>query len=218
MITTNAETQEPLAPERKSSVFVVSTQPTEEHEEPTEEERAKLRKVAGPVPAVAYVLCTVEFAERASYYGCSQVFSNFIQFPLPKGGNGAGATPKGTQETAGALNMGLRTSSALTLLFTFLAYTVPILGGWVADTKLGRYKTICIGVFICGIAHIIMIFGALPSVLQAGHGAAPFIISLLILAFGAGEKPFCSPRSSIWLSGYKNCVIYTSTPLSVCFI
>ena len=148
MITTNAETEEPLVPERRKSVFVVSTEPIDERQEPTEEDGLKLRKVAGPVPAVAYILCTVEFAERASYYGCSQVFSNFIQFPLPKGGNGAGATPKGTQETAGALNMGLRTSSALTLLFTFLAYTVPILGGWVADTKLGRYKTICIGVFI----------------------------------------------------------------------
>ena len=44
------------------------------------------------------------------------------------GGNGAGATPKGSQETPGALNYGLNTSSALVLLFTFLAYTLPIFG------------------------------------------------------------------------------------------
>jgi hypothetical protein len=44
------------------------------------------------------------------------------------GGNGAGATPKGSQETPGALNKGLTTSSALVLLFTFLAYCVPVFG------------------------------------------------------------------------------------------
>ncbi|KII83949.1 hypothetical protein PLICRDRAFT_432976 [Plicaturopsis crispa FD-325 SS-3] len=153
---------------------------------PTDEELATLRKVPGKVPATAYLLCIVEFAERASYYGCSQVFSNFIQFPLPEGGNGAGAPPAGTQETAGALGQGLQVSSALTLLFTFLAYTIPILGGWIADVKLGRYKTICLGVAIAGIAHIIMIFGALPSVLQAGHGMGPFVVSLIVLAFGSG--------------------------------
>ncbi|KAI9833920.1 MAG: hypothetical protein M1819_003429 [Sarea resinae] len=153
---------------------------------PTEEELLTLRKVAGSVPNIAYLLCAVEFAERASYYGCSRVFSNFVEFPLPKGGNGAGAPPRGTQETAGALNRGLATSSAMTLLFQFLAFTIPILGGWLADVKYGRYTMICVGVVVAGIGHIIMVFGALPSVLQAGHGMAPFAISLIILAFGAG--------------------------------
>lgn len=48
--------------------------------------------------------------------------------PNSKGGNGAGATPKGTQLTPGALGKGLTISSALSLLFKFLAYTVPIFG------------------------------------------------------------------------------------------
>ncbi|TGO50703.1 hypothetical protein BOTNAR_0383g00020 [Botryotinia narcissicola] len=115
---------------------------------PTEEERTTLRRISGSIPWTAYMICLIEFAERASYYGCQFVFSNFVQFPLPKGGNGAGATPKGTQLTPGALGKGLTVSSALGLLFKFLAYTVPVFGGWLADTKLGRFKTICIGVFV----------------------------------------------------------------------
>ncbi|CZR64647.1 related to peptide transport protein [Phialocephala subalpina] len=153
---------------------------------PTEEERLTLRRVSGSIPKIAYILCIVEFAERASYYGCSGVFSNFVEFPLPAGGNGAGATPKGSQETPGALNKGLSTSSALTLLFTFMAYCTPILGGWLADVKLGRYKVICLGVLICGIGHIVLVVGAIPKILQAGNGMAPFVIGLLTLAFGAG--------------------------------
>lgn len=74
---------------------------------------------------------------------------------------------------------------------------MPILGAWIADTRLGRYKTIAIGVFICGISHIIMIFGALPGVLQAGHGVAPFIISFFILAFGAGMPSLSFSRAPI---------------------
>lgn len=61
-------------------------------QEPTEDEWTTLRKVSGKVPMIAYTLCLVEFAERASYYGCQNVFSNFMQFPLPEGGNGGMST------------------------------------------------------------------------------------------------------------------------------
>lgn len=155
---------------------------------PTEKEKETLRKISDSVPMVSYALCAVEFAERASYYGVQTIFSNFMQFGLPAGGNGAGAPPRGTEETAGALGRGLQFSNAFVLLFTFLAYVIPILGAWIADTRLGRYKTIAIGVFICGVAHVVIIIGAIPSVLQGPNAIAPFMISFFILAFGAGMQ------------------------------
>ncbi|KAF3392476.1 Peptide transporter PTR2 [Penicillium rolfsii] len=166
------------------------------YEYPTEEEKDTLRKVPGNLPLVAFALCLVEFAERASYYGAKTVFSNFIEFPLPKGGNGAGAPPRHTQETAGALGMGLQAASGLTLLFIFLAYIIPIFGGWWADVHVGRYKAIIVGVAICGIAHIIQVFGAIPSVLRRGtsNSAPPFIIGMILLSIGAGIfKPNIAP-------------------------
>ncbi|KAI1090078.1 POT family protein [Rostrohypoxylon terebratum] len=118
-----------------------------------------------------------------------------MQFPLPEGGPGTGAIDKSKPNShAGALNLGLQTASALGLLFTFLAYVVPILGAWIADTYLGRYKTIVWGVIIGGVAHVIMVGGAAPALLQAGKGVAPFMISFFLLAFGAGIfKPNVSP-------------------------
>jgi dipeptide/tripeptide permease len=154
---------------------------------PTEEERGTLRKVADSIPPLSYTLCVVEFAERASYYGVINIWSNFMQFPLPEGGNEAGAPPRGTQETAGALNQGLQFGNAFVLLFTFLAYVIPIFGAWLADTRLGRFKAVALGVFICGIAHVVLIIGAIPSILQAGRGMAPFLIAFFVLAFGAGK-------------------------------
>ncbi|KAJ7084827.1 PTR2-domain-containing protein [Mycena belliarum] len=158
---------------------------------PTEEEQATLRLVAGKIPWAAYLICLVEFAERASYYGCTGVFSNYIQRPLPAGGNGAGAPPVGTQETAGALGMGLVAATGLTKTFSFLAYTLPILGGIMADTKWGRFKTICIGTAIGAVAHIILVIAAIPSVIAGGHAIAPFVISILLLALGTGYIKSC---------------------------
>jgi hypothetical protein len=157
-------------------------------EEPTEEEQRMLRKVAGSVPWIAYALCVVELAERASYYGAAQLFTNFLQKTLPRGGNGAGAPPPYTEITPGALGEGLQFANAFVLLFKFLAYTLPIFGAWLGDTQSGRYKAIVLGVLICGVAHVIQVVGALPQILQRGEGLAPFLISLFVLAIGAGES------------------------------
>lgn len=171
-----------------------STIDDEKYRAPTEEETSTLRKVSDSIPRTAWLLCIVEFAERASYGGITTVFSNFMQFPLPPGGNGAGAPAPGSQNTAGALGRGIGFSVPMGLVFAFLGCTVPIFGGWLADAKIGRFRTILIGVVVCGVAHIIIICGAIPSVLQAGKGMPPFIISALLLAIGAAIfKPVVLP-------------------------
>lgn len=86
----------------RSAVGVVVVD--DEHPVPTAEEKATLRKVADSIPYVSYMLCLVELAERASFYGVKTVFNNFMQFPLPEGGDGSGAVPKGNPNGhAGAL-------------------------------------------------------------------------------------------------------------------
>ena len=134
-------------------------------------------------------------AERASYYGVKAAFNNFLQFPLPAGGPGTGAiNPSKPNSHAGALNLGLQTASALGLLFTFLAYVIPIFGAWIADTRIGRYQAIVLGVTIGAFSHVIMVGGAAPALLQAGKGVAPFLVSYFILAIGAGIfKPNVAP-------------------------
>lgn len=167
----------------------------EQYPVPTDEERKSLRKVPDTIPAIAYILCVAELAERASYYATTGVFNNFMEYPLPAGGSGSGAPAKSDiNGVAGALGKGVQFASALVLLFTFLAYVFPVLGAWVADTKLGRYKTIIWGVGIGAVAHVIMVGGSAPSVLKAGNGIAPFMISFFMLAIGAGIfKPNVAP-------------------------
>ncbi|EPQ51346.1 PTR2-domain-containing protein [Gloeophyllum trabeum ATCC 11539] len=175
----------------RSSYVVESLVEDDEGRAPTEEEKNTLRRVSAKVPWASYVICLVEFSERASYYGVSGIFPNYIQRPLPKGGNGAGAPPRNTQETAGALGLGLTTANALTTLFSFLACTTPIIGAILADTKWGRFKTICVGTAVALLAHIILIISAVPSVIQEGHAIIAFIIGLLVLAFSTGMITPC---------------------------
>lgn len=64
----------------------------DEDELPTEEEIQTLRRVPDKIPLRIYLIAYVELVERMSYYGCSQVFVNFIQQPRPTP-TGAAANP-----------------------------------------------------------------------------------------------------------------------------
>ncbi|KAG4428080.1 hypothetical protein IFR05_016437 [Cadophora sp. M221] len=162
--------------------------------EPTEEERHTLRRIPGSIPWIAYALCLVEFAERASYYGVQPLIGNFVNRKLPHGGNGYGAPPAHSQATAGALGMGTVKASAVAQSFNMLVYALPVFFGWLADQKTGRFKMVFVGVFVCGISHIIMVASGAKSLLANGNAKIPYFISLYVLALGAAMfKPCISP-------------------------
>lgn len=46
---------------------------------------------------------------------------------------------------------------------------------------------VCYGVGIFGFAHIMLIIGGIPKLLQNGTAFAPFAIGVYALAFGGGE-------------------------------
>ncbi|KAK4038892.1 POT family-domain-containing protein [Parachaetomium inaequale] len=161
---------------------------------PTEEELAVLRRVPGTIPVIAYLICVVEFCERASYYGVQPLISNYVNRPLPEGGNGWGAPPPGDQSTAGALGMGTVVANAVTQSFSMLAYALPLLFGWLADAKTGRFKLICWGVAVFGVAHVLMVAAGSKDLLANGTAKAPYFISVYVLSVGAAMfKPNVSP-------------------------
>ncbi|KAI0129906.1 major facilitator superfamily transporter peptide [Xylariales sp. AK1849] len=161
---------------------------------PTDEELKTLRRVPGSLPTIAYMICIVEFCERASYYGVQPLISNFVNRPLPAGGNGYGAPPVGTQQTAGALGLGTQIANAVGQSFSMLAYALPLVFGYIADTRTGRFKMIWWGVFVFGVAHVLMIVSGAPSLLANGTAKIPYFISIYILAIGAAMfKPNVSP-------------------------
>ncbi|KIR68488.1 hypothetical protein I312_100427 [Cryptococcus bacillisporus CA1280] len=184
-----------------------------EEVEPTDEEYAVLKKVHGKMPWVCIAMCAIELAERASYYGITGVVQNFIKNPLPEGGNGAGAVAPGAagaNQSAGALGRGSVQSSACYNAFVFLAYVFPIMGGILADTRWGRFKTVAIGTAVGAFAHILMVVVTIPQVLKTGNGLGPFLLSFYILSFAAGFIKPCLATLLCDQSPVKKPVITTS--------
>lgn len=150
---------------------------------PTEEETRSLRRVPDHIPWATYLIAYIECAERFSYYGCTVVFTNFIQQPLPQGSR----TGAGFSKQSGALGMGQRASTGLTTFNQFWVYVIPLFGAYVADKWWGRYKTICVAVGIATIGHILLIISAVPKVLENTQGAlACFVIAMIIMGLGTG--------------------------------
>ncbi|WVR06638.1 hypothetical protein IAU60_003670 [Kwoniella sp. DSM 27419] len=153
---------------------------------PTASQALKLKRVPGNIPWTAYAIAVVELAERASYYGVGGLFPNFIQRPLPAGGPGTGAPPPGSELTPGALGMGLQVSTALSVVFSMLAFATPLLGGLLADLRWGKFRTIVVGTILAGLAHVLSVYAALPSLLQHGGAFPPFLLALLLLGSSTG--------------------------------
>lgn len=67
-----------------------------------------------------------------------------------------------------------------------LAYCLPLVVGYLADTRFGRYPMIFWGVIICGVGHILIVAGGAKTLIDNGTAKIPFFIGVYILAIGAG--------------------------------
>ncbi|KAJ4377534.1 hypothetical protein N0V83_000359 [Neocucurbitaria cava] len=161
---------------------------------PTVEEIATLRRVPAQIPWKIYTIAFVELVERLSYYGTIAVYSNYIAKPLVTP-TGAALDPDSDNAQPGALNMGKQVAFSLTTFNAFWVYCCPLLGAWIADTYLGRFKTIVYSVIVAEIGHIILVASSAPSVLAKPNSAlAAFIIGLIVMGLGTGTfKPNISP-------------------------
>lgn len=154
---------------------------------PTEDDRRLLRRVPDIIPFAAFTIVIVELCERFSFYGLSGVFQNYLQNPLPPGGNGAGA-PASVDATvpAGALGLGQVTASRLQQIFATVAYVFPLFGAVIADAKWGRYKTITVFCAVYFVGLVVITVTSFPSLLNAGLGLPGWAIGVMIVAIGTG--------------------------------
>jgi POT family proton-dependent oligopeptide transporter len=151
-------------------------------------EFATLRHVTDTLPIAAFLVVIVEFAERWTYYGTTNVFSNYIRAPLPPGSTtGAVDAAHRADGVAGALGLGQQKSFAIRTFNTFWVYFTPLIGGVLADTLFGRFNTILIFAVVCLAGHVILVATATPPSLANPQGAlAGLIVSILIMGLGAG--------------------------------
>lgn len=185
-----------MAAERRSSVVTDPNAPatvsggvTPDGQFPTPEEMASLRRISNKIPLKLFSIAFIELCERFSYYGCTVVFTNFIQQPLPPG-----SITGADDEQPGALGMGQRASTGITTFNQFWQYLMPLFGAYVADQYWGRYRTISYALVIDIIGHIILIVSAVPGVITSDGALGAMIVAIIVIGFGTGGfKPNVNP-------------------------
>lgn len=70
---------EPVGKEQGLSSGDAASFVTADGDEPSDEEKQNLRKVADKLPWAAFLVCIIELCERFTYYGLSGPFQNYIE-------------------------------------------------------------------------------------------------------------------------------------------
>lgn len=142
-------------------------------DQPTEEELRTLQHVGGRIPFRCWLIAVVELAERFSYYGLSAPFQNYMQ-------NSSSNTPPGF------LDLKSQGATGLSYFFQFWCYVTPVFGGWLADTYLGKYVTICWGTGIYVIGILILFLTSIPSITTQNAAVGGFITSIILIGIATG--------------------------------
>ncbi|KAI5789348.1 putative MFS peptide transporter [Pyronema domesticum] len=167
-----------------------AAEPIRNPDEPTAEEFVTLPRVPGTLSFVTLTIAIVETCERISFCGQIAVFQNFIQQSLPEGSpTGAG----GHKGVSGALGLGQKVATSISTVDAFLIYAMPLLGGYLADTHWGRYKTITLAIFMYLLGNAILIVASSPPLLAMPKGALALLITAIVVqAMGTGSIKACT--------------------------
>uniref|UniRef100_A0A8C4FH54 Solute carrier family 15 member 2 n=1 Tax=Dicentrarchus labrax TaxID=13489 RepID=A0A8C4FH54_DICLA len=111
-----------------------------------------------------------EFCERFSYYGMKAVLTlYFLTY----------------------LHWDKDLSTAVYHAFSSLCYFTPILGALIADSWLGKFKTIVYLSIVYVIGHVVKSVGAIPTVGNPDVHIALSMVGLILIAFGTGGIKPC---------------------------
>ena len=141
------------------------------------------------------VLFTTEMWERFSYAGMSSLLALYlVQHALLPGRAetiiGYDAVKSGLDALYGARSIEAF-AAQLVLLFTGIAYSAPVLGGYVADRFLGQRITAVVGALLMAAGHFLMMFEA----------TLFFALACLILGIGAFKPNVSTQVGALYAEG-----------------
>ncbi|XP_059356317.1 solute carrier family 15 member 2-like [Carassius carassius] len=119
--------------------------------------------------SIAFIVVN-EFCERFSYYGMKAVLTlYFIHY----------------------LHWDKNLSTAVYHAFSSLCYFTPLLGAMIADSWLGKFKTVIYLSIVYVIGHVVKSVGAIPDVGDSTVHVVFSMLGLVLIAFGTGGIKPC---------------------------
>ncbi|TAQ87321.1 hypothetical protein B7494_g4358 [Chlorociboria aeruginascens] len=147
---------------------------SKERVQPTPEELLECRHVKNSLSTGVWLVAFLGLAERFCYYGIIVMFQNYIQ------------NSRTDPLRPGALGLGQSLAGVIQNCFTLFSLMTPICAAIIADSWLGRYRTLCIALCIYIVGTVILITTSLPTALAHGSGLPGFIVALFVLGFAVG--------------------------------
>ncbi|KAJ5988011.1 Proton-dependent oligopeptide transporter family [Penicillium waksmanii] len=139
----------------------------------SEDEVLELLHVVDNIPARLWIACIAGILERFVWYGATAPLQNYLQ--NPSGG-----------EVPGALGLHQATASNIVNALIIGSYITPVPAAVVADSWLGRYKTMLYCAIIEAIGATILFATSLPVALDKGAALPGMIVACVLLAIGSG--------------------------------
>ncbi|MCB0474833.1 MAG: peptide MFS transporter [Flavobacteriaceae bacterium] len=118
-------------------------------------------------PVGLFVQFFTEMWERFSYYGMRAILILFLI----------------TKTTEGGWGWERKEAYALFGWYVMLVYFLPLIGGWIADTKWGHVKTVIVGAIIITLGHASMALADLSAGIDLSF---MFFVGLLLIVIGTG--------------------------------
>ncbi|KAJ6189898.1 Proton-dependent oligopeptide transporter family [Penicillium mononematosum] len=139
----------------------------------TEDEVRDLLHVVDKIPVRLWVACLAGILERFVWYGATAPLQNYLQ-------NAPGG------EVPGALGLHQATASNIVNALIIGSYIVPVPAAVVADSWLGRYKTMIYAAIIEAIGATVLFATSLPVAIHEGAALPGVITACILLAVGSG--------------------------------
>lgn len=113
----------------------------------------------GPIPLSSWFIIVTELCERFAFYGASLIFQGYLIKVLMQ-----------EKSAATAINRG----------FSFFAYLTAVVGAVIADTKLGKFRTILLFSTLYMLGLILLTVSATDLSLKAGFGLPGFLLATYV--------------------------------------
>ncbi|KAB8237199.1 POT family-domain-containing protein [Aspergillus alliaceus] len=139
----------------------------------TEDEVRQLLHVVDRIPVRLWVACLAGILERFVWYGATAPLQNYLQ-------NAPGG------EVPGALGLGQATASNIVNVLIIASYITPVPAAIIADSWLGRYKTMLYSAIIEAIGATILCATSFPAVIERGAGLGGLVAACALMAIGSG--------------------------------
>ncbi|KAF2271449.1 MFS general substrate transporter [Westerdykella ornata] len=148
-----------------------------------------LPKVVDRIPFAAWAVIFAGAFERFAYFGLIAPWQNYMQHPRKH--TKPNSIDVRYNSLPGALGLGQAMATNMSNAFFLISFLTPMFFAVLSDSKLGRYKTLMLGLACYLVGCVVITATSTPRSLEREAGLPGLVVSMAFVALGAGSIKAC---------------------------